>query len=149
MDNEKAKELLLEVNKDNHNILGIKSFVMLGILMLTIIWTTCVNTIKPGEVGVVIDLLGEHKGIEPKEISVGIHFIPFWKSVYNFPIYEQNHQWIGEEGFNFQTSEGLPVHANIGINFNLEKNRIHNLFCKYRRGMEEITHLFVKNTIVI
>lgn len=105
------------------------------------------SRIKPGEVGVVVDLFGSSKGVEDKELKIGIHFIPPWKEVYKFPVYEQNHQWIGDDGFSFQTSEGLSVHADIGISFNLEVNKVHELFCKYRRGIDEITHLFIKNTI--
>lgn len=97
--------------------------------------------------GVVVDLIGSTRGVETKELTVGFYFIPPWKNVYKFPIYEQNHQWIGQEGFSFQTSEGLSVNADIGITFNLEPNRIHELFSKYRRGMEEITHLFIRNSI--
>lgn len=103
--------------------------------------------ISPGEVGVVVDLFGSNKGVEDKEIGVGMHVIAPWKSVYKFPTYEQNFQWTKDEGFNFQTSEGLSVTADVGINYHLMPDRIHELFCKYRRGMEEITHLFIRNTI--
>lgn len=119
----------------------------LFIPLIIVIIISITYRIKPGEVGVCVNLLGDSKGIENKELTVGLHFVAPWKSVYKFPIYEQNHQWLDEEGFNFQTSEGLSVHANIGINYNLEPTKIHDLFYKYRRGMEEITHLFIKNNI--
>jgi len=121
--------------------------IAIPIIVLVIFVAAFFNRIKPGEVGIVVDLFGTSRGVENKELTVGIHFIPPWKEVYEFPIFEQNHQWIGEEGFIFQTSEGLSVHADIGINFNLEPNKVHELFSKYRRGMKEITHLFIKNTI--
>jgi regulator of protease activity HflC (stomatin/prohibitin superfamily) len=120
------------------------SYLVVGVLLISMSFYC---RIKPGEVGVVVDLFGSDKGVENKEITLGIHSIPPWKDVYKFPIFEQNHQWVNEDGFNFQTSEGLSVHADIGITFNLESNKVHELFCKYRRGMDEITHLFIKNTI--
>lgn len=107
----------------------------------------CFSTIAPGEVGVVVNMLGDEKGAEIKEKTVGIHFIPPWKSIYKFPIFEQNHQWTGDDSFTFQTSEGLPVTAEIGITYHLQPNRIHELFCRYRRGMEEITHMFIRNNL--
>jgi regulator of protease activity HflC (stomatin/prohibitin superfamily) len=119
----------------------------IAIISFIIIILNSFNMIKPGEVGIVVDLFGSNKGVENKELTVGVHFIPPWKDIYRFPIFEQNHQWVGEEGFNFQTSEGLSVHADIGITFNLEPSRVHELFSKYRRGMQEITHLFIKNNI--
>jgi regulator of protease activity HflC (stomatin/prohibitin superfamily) len=107
----------------------------------------CLNRINPGEVGIVVDLFGSEKGVEQKELTVGMHWIAPWKDLYLFPIYEQNHQWRENEAFSFQTAEGLSVTADIGITFNLVPNRIPELFAKYRRGMEEITHLFIRNNI--
>lgn len=107
----------------------------------------CFTQIKPGEVGVVVNMLGDEKGVETDEKTVGIHFIPPWKNIYIFPIFEQNHQWVDGDRFTFQTSEGLPVTAEIGITYHLQPNRIHELFARYRRGMEEITHLFIRNNL--
>lgn len=107
----------------------------------------CLNRINPGEVGIVVDLFGSEKGVEQKELTVGMHWIAPWKDLYLFPIYEQNHQWKDSEAFSFQTAEGLSVTADIGITFNLIPSRIPELFAKYRRGMEEITHLFIRNNI--
>lgn len=123
------------------------SILYLWLFFISIFVLNCINFVKPGEVGVVVNLLGEDKGIEKKELTLGAHFILPWKDLYKFPIYEQNHQWVGEECFSFQTYEDLPVTADIGITFNLDPSRVHDLFYKYRRGMEEITHLFVKNII--
>lgn len=107
----------------------------------------CLMRVNPGEVGVVVNLFGSKQGVEEKELTVGYHFIAPWESLYKFPIFEQNHQWTGNEGFSFQTSEGLTIQAGIGINFNLVPTKIHQLFCKYRKGMDEITHLFIRNNI--
>ncbi len=115
--------------------------------LLIILMFFCFNRIVPGEVGVLVNLMGDSKGVEDKELTVGLHFVAPWKQLYKFPIFEQNHQWVGEDAFSFQTSEGLLVTADIGITFNLMPTRIHELFCKYRRGMDEITHLFIRNNI--
>jgi len=119
-----------------------------GVLFLDIlIFCSCLQWVNPGEIGVVVNMLGDNKGVEEVERTVGIHFIPPWKDMYLFPTYEQNHQWTGDDGFTFQTSEGLTVKADIGITYHLEPTQIHNLFAKYRRGMDEITHLFIRNNI--
>lgn len=103
--------------------------------------------VQPGTVGVLVNLFGDKKGVDDQELTVGMHFIPPWKQTYIFPIYEQNHIWEGSEGFIFQTAEGLSVQANIGITFHLSPDKIHTLFCKYRKGMDEITHIFIKNNL--
>lgn len=103
--------------------------------------------IQPGTVGVGVNLFGDKRGVDDQELTVGMHWIAPWKQVYIFPIYEQNHIWEGADGFTFQTSEGLSVNANIGITFHLAPDRIHQLFYKYRKGMDEITHIFIKNNL--
>ncbi len=112
------------------------------------IWCMFFKMISPGYVGVVIDMLGDSKGVETKELHVGMHWIAPWKNVYQFPIFEQNDTWEGDyEGFNFQTSEGMAVSADIGITYHLRPDSIPSIFQRYRRGMDEITHVFIRNYI--
>ena len=111
-------------------------------------WSMCFKMVSPGYVGVVIDMLGDNKGVEAKELHVGMHWIAPWKSVYQFPIFEQNDTWEGEkDGFNFQTSEGMAVSADIGITYHLRPESIPLIFQRYRRGMDEITNVFIRNYI--
>jgi regulator of protease activity HflC (stomatin/prohibitin superfamily) len=129
-------------NKEIWTILAIVSCISFLIGVFSI------KTISPGYVGVVVDMLGDSKGIENKEIHVGMHFIPPWKNVYQFPIFEQNNTWEGNhEGFNFQTSEGMAVSADVGITYHLRPECIPTVFQRYRRGMDEITNVFIRNYI--
>lgn len=115
---------------------------------LLIFWVTCFKMISPGYVGVVVDLMGDAKGVESKELHVGMHWIAPWKTVYQFPIFEQNDTWEGDrECFNFQTSEGMAVSADIGITYHLRSESIPVIFQRYRRGMDEITNTFIRNYI--
>jgi regulator of protease activity HflC (stomatin/prohibitin superfamily) len=111
-------------------------------------WLCFFTMISPGYVGVVVDLLGDNKGVESQELHTGMYWIAPWRCVYEFPIFEQNHTWEGEhEGFNFQTSEGMAVSADIGITYHLRPESIPLVFQRYRRGMDEITHVFIRNYI--
>lgn len=113
-----------------------------------ILWVFFFKMISPGYVGVVVNMFGDSKGVESKELHVGMHWIAPWKTVYQFPIFEQNHTWEGHrEEFSFQTSEGLAVSADVGITFHLKSNFIPIIFQKYRRGMDEITHTFIRNYV--
>lgn len=117
------------------------------IVVLFMIWLTCFTMISPGYVGVVVDLFGDNKGVELPEKHVGMHCIPPWKRLYSFPIFEQNDTWEGNDEFHFQTSEGLACSADIGITYHLMPEAIPRIFAKYRRGMYEITHIFIRNYI--
>lgn len=130
--------------KKNPSIL----FITGGVLLMALVaWLLCFKMISPGYVGVVVDLLGDSKGVETKELPVGMHWIAPWKNVYTFPIFEQNHTWEGAESFSLQTSEGLAVSADIGITFHLRPDSIPQIFAKYRRGMDEITDTFIRNYV--
>jgi regulator of protease activity HflC (stomatin/prohibitin superfamily) len=119
-----------------------------GVLVLFFfLCTLCINTISPGYVGVVVDLLGDNKGVETKELHVGMYWINPWKKVYQFPIFEQNDTWENSEGFSFQTSEGMAVSADVGITYHLRPDAIPVIFQRYRRGMDEITNIFIRNFI--
>jgi regulator of protease activity HflC (stomatin/prohibitin superfamily) len=133
--------------KKNPRQFWIKLACFIGI-PLFVLWLFCFKMISPGYVGVVVDLLGDNKGVESKELHVGMHWIAPWRSVYQFPIFEQNDTWEGErDGFNFQTSEGMAVSADIGITYHLRPDSIPLIFQRYRRGMDEITHVFIRNFI--
>lgn len=107
-----------------------------------------VKGVSPGYVGVVVNLWGDEKGVQSQEKGVGYHIIPPWKQLYVFPVFEQNFTWERpEDVYHFQTKEGLPMSAKMGVTFHLEEDKVHLLFCKYRRGMDEITHVFVHNNI--
>jgi len=103
--------------------------------------------ISPGYVGVVVNYFGDAQGVSPKELHTGMHWIAPWKTVYEFPVFEQNITWEDEHGFNFQTKEGMAVDAAVGITFHLAPESVPGIFQKYRRGMDEISHLFVRNYI--
>lgn len=119
-----------------------------NLIALFIIWCMFFKMIQPGYVGVVIDMLGDKKGVDQKELHVGMHWIAPWKNVYQFPIFEQNDTWEGDrEGFHFQTSEGMAVSADIGITYHLRPESIPVIFQRYRRGMDEITNVFIRNYI--
>lgn len=101
--------------------------------------------IRPGYVGVKVNLFGDTKGIDTKEMTVGMHLVPPWKSVYRFPIFEQNHMWEGKNSFQFQTKDGMAVMAEVGITYRIRPDAVHDIFARYRRGVEEITDTFLRN----
>jgi regulator of protease activity HflC (stomatin/prohibitin superfamily) len=116
-------------------------------IFLTFMILKCFTFISPGYVGVIVNLLGDEKGVKEKPIHVGMHWIAPWKRLYTFPIFEQNHTWENKELFFFQTREGLNVEAEIGITFHINPESVPRIFQRYRRGMHEITHVFIRNYI--
>src|SRR5574338_479557 len=118
-----------------------------GFAILFLVWLFCFKMINPGYVGVVVDMLGDNKGVENKELHVGMHWIAPWKNVYQFPIFEQNQTWEGNDGFHFQTSEGMACAAEIGLTYHLNPSFIPLIFQKYRKGMSDINDVFIRNYV--
>jgi regulator of protease activity HflC (stomatin/prohibitin superfamily) len=125
----------------------IKALVLfLGVFLAFVFYQNCVKFISPGYVGVLINMLGKHKS-DDQVLPVGFHCVAPWKRIYEFPIFEQNKTWEGERAFNFQTSEGMAVSADVGITYHLKMELIPQIFQKYRKGMHEITDIFIRNYI--
>ena len=117
-------------------------------IMLLVAWAHCFQIISPGTVGIKVNLLGDSRGINTQTLSTGMHWVAPWVRIYRFPIFMQNDTWEGKnEEFNFQTSEGLSVFANLGISYHLDRESVPHIFAEYRRGIEEITHVFLRNYI--
>lgn len=134
---------------NEHKIYMVKNYLLyLSPCIALVFFFNCFFMVNPGHVGVVVDLFGDTQGVETTERHVGMHFVPPWKQLYQFPIFEQNRTWEGDnDSFSFQTSEGLAVSADVGITYHLRPDSIPYIFSKYRRGMEEISNIFIRNYI--
>lgn len=119
----------------------------LGVIATCFLWIFFLKMISPGYVGVVVNYFGDEQGVDPKALNTGMHWIAPWKSVHEFPTFEQNITWEKERGFNFQTAEGMAVHCDLGLTFHLLPEHIPGIFQRYRRGVDEISDLFIRNYV--
>lgn len=123
-------------------------------LGLALSLTAC-QTVPAGNVGVKVYLLGGSKGVDHEVLGVGRYWIGINEQLYVFPTYQQNYVWTHsahegnthDESFTFQTREGLDVNADIGITYHVEADKVPLVFQKYRRGIDEITHIFLRNAV--
>lgn len=115
-------------------------------LFASLVLTGC-GRVLPGNVGIKVDNIGEDKGINEKPLGVGYHYLGFFSDLYVFPLTEQNCVWDGKETFYFQTCEGLIASADIGITYNINPDKVFDLFRKYRTGIDSILHNFVHNYV--
>ena len=143
------QEITAEEKAFNKLMYKLKLWFYLGFCpILFLCWCFCFSMINPGYVGVVVDMFGDDKGVENKELHVGMHWIAPWKKVYQFPVFEQNQSWEGDnECFHFQTSEGMACAAEVGLTYHLKSSSIPLIFQKYRRGMSDINDIFVRNYV--
>lgn len=111
--------------------------------------------VPAGHVGVKVYLLGGDKGVSSEELPVGRYWIGINEDLYLFPTFSQNAIWTLEEtsesptdqSFSFQTVEGMGVSADIGITYNIEPTKVTSIFEKYRKGVDEITSIYLRNMV--
>lgn len=103
--------------------------------------------VPAGHVGVKVYLLGGAKGVEAEELGVGRYWVGINEDLYLFPTFTQNHTWIGNERLSFQTIEGLEVTADVGISYRVDPTKVTAVFQKYRKGIQEITDIFLRNMV--
>lgn len=122
------------------------------------------SKVPAGNVGVKVYLLGTSKGVDMEELGPGRYWIGWNEELYLFPTFTQNYTWTKEpvdenndgniskyeetdESINFQTKEGLVVNADVGISYSVDPEKVPLLFQKYRRGITEITDIYLRNMV--
>jgi len=116
--------------------------------------TSC-KKVPAGYVGVKVYLLGGAKGVDSEKLGVGRHFIGFNEELYLFPTFKQNYVWTKasdegsphDESITFQTKEGLSINADVGITYSVDPTKVDIVFQKYRKGIDEITDIFLRNRV--
>lgn len=129
-------------------------FVLLFALFIMFGTTGC-SKVPAGNVGVKFYLLGGDKGVDHEVLTPGRYWIGMNEELYLFPTFTQNYTWCKskeegnptDESFNFQDIQGLELNADIGITYHLEASKVPNIFQKYKRGIDEITDVFLRNMV--
>lgn len=113
------------------------------------------SKVPAGHVGVKVNLLGSEKGVDTQEVGVGRYWIGMNEELYLFPTFSQNFVWTkgedpgsaGDESISFQTEEGMEVNADIGITYSIDSGKVTDIFQKYRKGIDEITDVYLRNMV--
>lgn len=113
------------------------------------------SKVPAGNVGVKVYLLGSAKGVDTEELGPGRYWIGFNEDLYLFPTFTQNYTWAKDcqqgdctnEELGFQTVEGLAVTADVGISYHIAPDKAAAIFQKYRKGVDEITDIYLRNMV--
>lgn len=100
-----------------------------------------------GHVGVKVNNVGSGAGVDKRSHGVGWYFTPPGVSIYEYPIFTNNHTWDGDNRFTFQDKNGLSVSADVSVAYRADSAKAPILFQKYRTDMDGILQGAVRNTI--
>ena len=124
------------------------------IALMTVFVVACTD-VPPGNVGIVINKLGDDKGVENHVQPAGRYWLGWNESMVIFPTFTQTHVWTkdategspNDESFTFQTREGMNVNTDLGISYSLKPENIPGIFQKYRKGIDEITNIVLRTKV--
>lgn len=126
-------------------------------LLLTCLLLAIVGCSKvpAGNVGIKVYLLGTSKGVDVEQLGAGRYWIGMNEELFLFPTFTQNYTWTKacvkgdceNEELGFQTVEGLAVTADVGISYRIDEKKAALIFQKYRKGVDEITDLYLRNMV--
>jgi regulator of protease activity HflC (stomatin/prohibitin superfamily) len=129
--------------------------ILMAASMLLVLNACEVRKVTAGNVGVKVYLLGGEKGVESEEVGVGRYWLSVNEDLFIFPTFTQNYTWTkdategspNDESISFGTLEGMSVNSDIGITYRIDPEMVHNVFQKYKRGVDEITDTFLRNMV--
>lgn len=125
-----------------------KRFAKVTTIVGLVLAAAACSKVPAGYVGVRVDMMGTDKGVAVEPLGVGWHSsIKPSVEVFTFPTFTQNLVWEGKDQIRFQSNEGLNVAADIGLAYRVDGAKAVEVFQKFRRGIDEITNVFVRNII--
>ena len=123
--------------------------------LLVIPFLVACSSVPPGYTGIKVFLTGGDKGVDSQILGVGRYWIGVNEDLFLFPTFTQNHVWTkastegspNDDSFTFQTKQGLTVNTDVGISYHIEADKVTDIFQKYRKGVNEITHVVLRNSV--
>jgi len=117
--------------------------------------TAACSKVPAGNVGVKVYLLGGDKGVDSEVVGPGRYWVGLNEDLFLFPTFTQNFVWTQDsqagsetdESISFQTVEGMSVNADIGISYAIDPAKVSEVFQKYRKGVGEITDMYLRNMV--
>ena len=129
-----------------------KRLITLFMVCMAALLTGCSREAVPaGYVGVMFDQYGGDKGVTGKIVGPGRYWLSMNEELYKFPTFSQNDSWVrgqgGDESISFQDKEGTIINADVGISFAVDPKKVDTIFQKYRKGINEITDIYIRNMV--
>ena len=131
-----------------------KKVVLLGAL-LAMFATSC-TTADSSEVALVVDQIGNDKGVPNIQMESGfIFYFPPTQDVYTYPTSVQHKVWSADnqegsendEHIDVTSSDGATFGLDVSINLQLQRAKASELFIKYRVDMDELIHTRVRTIV--
>ena len=102
------------------------------------------ETVQAGFVSVRVNLYAD-RGVQNEVLGTGRYLLGINEQLFKFPTFNQLCTYRND--FSFQTSDAMDVTAKLGIEYNIEPSKAATVFETYRKGIEEITNVNMRQYI--
>jgi len=115
-----------------------------------------VDFIEPGHEGIVVSLYGEKKGVQDYTLRSGaVWYNRYTERIYSFPTFMQNIVWTKsvdegsplDEAVTFNSSEGAVVNTDVALSYQIDKNKIPEIFVELRQDAEYISRVYMRGKV--
>lgn len=130
---------------------------LLGLLSLVLLLSvTSCTTADSAEVALVVDQIGNDKGIPNIEMASGfIFYFPPTQDVFMYPTSVQHKVWTSavdedsptDEHIDVTSADGATFGLDVAVNLQLQRAKAAELFIKYRVGMEDLINTRVRTIV--
>jgi regulator of protease activity HflC (stomatin/prohibitin superfamily) len=130
-----------------------KSCIAFAVLFVCLFCVYGCDVIEPGHVGIRVSLYGSKSGVQDLTIRTGaVIYNRFTEKIYEFPTYMQNAVWTKandegsptDESVTFNSSEGAMVNTDIALSYQMDPEKIPNIFVNLRQDADYITHTYMR-----
>ena len=144
---EEEKQQKLEQQLKQKQIMKLVTAGIIGLFLMVFLFKSC-ERIDAGHVGVKVNLYGDNKGVsDVTEVTGMVFFNPITHNIYEFPTYIQHKEYSGENAFIVNSKDGSEFHISPIINYSVKREKVPQIFAKYRRSLGEIEDGFLKTNI--
>lgn len=121
---------------------------ILAFFILAIAFNSC-ERIDAGHVGVRVNMYGDDKGVDNvTEVTGWAFYNPFTMNVYEFPTFIQHKEYLNENSFVVNSKDGSEFTVSPILNYSVQRDKVPQIFSKYRKNLADIEEGFLKTAIV-
>lgn len=125
--------------------------IRIGLVVMLLAFLAACSKVPAGNVGVKFDMYGGDKGVTGQVVGPGKYWLDWNEEMYLFPTFSQTDTWANtngrDESIGFQDREGTQISADVGITFAVRADKADTVFQKYRKGIDEISDVYLRNMV--
>lgn len=131
-------------------------FIGLVAVALIAIASQCYKRIPAGYAGIRVNLYGSDKGVDDvTEVTGIVWYNPLITKIHVFPKFIQHIVFTRDEREGSEdneevrvtTNDGLTITFDVAVNYQVDEDKIVDIFVKYRKPIEEISKTIVRNYV--